>query len=79
MKRNLLIFPFALVVSGESMGQKPDSVPVRSLTEKGAKGDIILGQESKRSQLSAQPEMLNPADSSQKKKIHSKAKKKRFG
>jgi hypothetical protein len=68
MKRNLLIFPFALVVSCESLAQKQGSVPVKTLTEKGAQGDIILGQESKKKQLTAAPLLLNATDSSQQKK-----------
>ena len=79
MKRTIFIFSFGLLVTCDSMAQKQASIPARSLTEKGAQGDIILGQEGKQRQLSAKPAMLNPADSSQKKKIHSKAKNKHNG
>lgn len=79
MKSTIFIFSFGLLVTCDSMAQKQDSIPARSLIEKGTQGDIILGQEGKKRQLSAKPAMLNPADSSQKKKIHSKAKNKRNG
>ena len=56
------------------MAQKQDSIPARSLVENGAQGDIILGKESKKSQLSAAPQILQAADSSSKKEVHSKRK-----
>ncbi len=54
------------------MAQKQDLIPARSLVEKGAQGDIILGKESKKSQLSFTPQILEAADSSSKKEVHSK-------
>lgn len=70
MKRTIFIFSLGLLVTCNSMAQKQGSVPARSLTEKGAQGDIVLGQENKKRQLLAKPVMLISADSSQKKKTH---------
>jgi hypothetical protein len=75
MKKSILICSFGLLVSGNIMAQKQDSIPARSLAEKGSHGDVLLGKEHKKAQLSAAPQMLNAADSSQKKDIHSKLKK----
>jgi hypothetical protein len=75
MKKNIFIFSFVLLTSCYGMAQKQDSVPVRSLAEKGGQGDILLAKETKKHQLSASPQMLNAADSSQNKDIHSKKKK----
>jgi len=74
MKKNIFISSFVLLISCYGMAQRQDSVPVRSLAEKGSQGDILLGKEAKRDQLSAPPQMLNAADSSQKKDIQSKNK-----
>lgn len=59
------------------MAQKQDSIPARSLAEKGSQGDVLLGNEHKKAQLSTAPQMLSAADSSQKKDIHSKKKRNR--
>ena len=64
-----------LIVCSTAIAQKQDSVAVKSLVEKGSQGDILLGNENKKGQLSAAPQMLNITDSSQKKNIHSKKKK----
>jgi len=58
MKKNIFIFSFILLVSCNIMAQKQDSVPARSLAEKGAQGDIILGKENKKSQLLNPPQLL---------------------
>jgi hypothetical protein len=54
------------------MAQKQDSVPARSLAEKGAQGDIILGKENKKGQLSATSQILKVEDPSRKKEVPSK-------
>jgi hypothetical protein len=77
MKKNIFIFSFVSLASCAAMAQKQDSVPVRSLAEKAAKGDVILGQENKKKQLSATSSMLNAIDSIQSKESHSKASSKR--
>jgi hypothetical protein len=59
------------------MAQKQDSVPARSLAEKGAQGDIILGKENKKSQLLESPQILQVGDSPGKKEVHSKKAKKK--
>ena len=74
MKRNIFIFSFFLLVSCRIIAQKQDSIPVRPLVEKGAQGDVLVGNENKKARLSAVPQMLNAIDSSQK-DIHSQKKK----
>ena len=54
------------------MAQKQDLIPARPLVEKGEQGDIILGKEREKSQLSFTPQILEAADSSSKKEVHSK-------
>jgi len=77
MKKNILIASFVFLVSFDSMAQKQDSASAKSLIEKGTLGDIILGKENKKSQLSATPPMLKASDSSQKKDSQPKKKKTR--
>jgi hypothetical protein len=57
------------------MAQKQDSIPGKSLAEKGAQGDILLGKETKKNQLLETPQRLQGPDSSQRKDTHSKKKK----
>ena len=57
------------------MGQKHDSVPARSLAEKGAQGDVHLGNEIRKDKLLDAPQRLPVADSSPRTDIHSKKKK----
>ena len=45
------------------MAQSKDSVPARKVAENGAKGDIILGKQNKKDQLSASPQLLKQKDS----------------
>ena len=73
MKKNILIFSVISLVTCEAIAQRQDPVRVRSLAEKAAQGDVILGQENKKKQLSAEPPILNAADSFQRKESHSKA------
>jgi hypothetical protein len=75
MKKNSFIFSFVLLISCDMMAQKQDSIPARSLVEKGAQGDIILGIENKKGQLSATPQTLQVEDPSRKKEVHSKRQK----
>ena len=60
------------------MAQKQDSIPGKSLAEKGAQGDILLGKEVKKNQLLDTPPRLQVPDSSQKNDIHSKKKKSKY-
>jgi len=76
-KRNIFIFSFVSLVSCEAMAQEQYPVPVRSLAEKAAKGDVILGKENKKKKLAGTLPMLNAVDTPQKKEIHSKTKSKR--
>ena len=69
MKKNSFIFSFVLLISCDMMAQKQDLIPARSLVEKGEQGDIILGKESKKSQLSFTPRILEAADSSSKNEV----------
>jgi hypothetical protein len=45
------------------LAQSNDTLSAKRITEKGAKGDIILGNEYKQKQLSAPPQLLQTADS----------------
>jgi hypothetical protein len=74
MKNNIFIFSFVLLISSTGMGQK-DSIPIRSLVEKGAAGDILLGKETRKAQLLGTPQRLQMPDSAQEKDIHLKKKK----
>jgi hypothetical protein len=75
MKKNILIFLFFLLVSCVSIAQKQDTIPVRSLVEKGSQGDILFGNKNKKARFPAAPQMLNAVDASPKKDIHSRKKK----
>jgi hypothetical protein len=75
MKRSILIFSFVLLASCGAMAQKQDSVPVKSLAEKGAQSDILFGNQAKKKQLLDTPQKLQMPDSSQTKDIQSKKKK----
>jgi hypothetical protein len=74
LMKNVHIFSFVLLISCDCVAQKQDSVPVKPLVEKGGQGDILLGKETKKAQLSAAPQILNAADPSQKKNIRPKKK-----
>lgn len=56
------------------MAQKEDSIPAKPLIEKGAQGDILIGKENQKSQLSAAPQMLN-TNAACKKDVGAKKKK----
>lgn len=72
MKKNIFVFLFVLLTGYDAMAQKQDTFPARSLVEKGAQGDLILGNEHKKGQLSTGPQILPARDSSRKKETHSK-------
>jgi len=74
MKNNIFIFSFVLLISFNGMAQK-DSIPIRSLVEKGAGGDILLGKETQRAQLIGTPQRLQMPDSARENEIHLKKKK----
>lgn len=65
------------------MAQSKDSVPARKVVENGTTGDLIVGKESRKSQLNASPQLLKKNDSlnkeastpSKKKKIKPKSRK----
>ncbi len=50
------------------MGQSKDSLPAKPLIEKGATGDLIIGKENKKKQLSKSPQFLQQTDSLHKMK-----------
>jgi hypothetical protein len=74
MKNNTFIFSFVLLIRFNGMAQK-DSIPTKSLVEKGAAGDILLGRETKKAQLLVTPQRLQMPDSAREKEIHLKKKK----
>ena len=45
------------------MAQSKDSVPARKAVESGTNGDLIIGNENKKSQLGASPQQLQQKDS----------------
>ena len=51
MKKDILVFSFVFLINCDMMGQKHDSVPARSLAEKGAQGDVHLGNEIRKDKL----------------------------
>jgi hypothetical protein len=65
---NIFIFSFVLLISGDIMAQKQDSIPARSLAEKGAQGDLILGKEILQTGDSPQKKEMLPKKSRHKKK-----------
>ena len=77
MKKDILIFSFVLLINCDMMGQKQYSVPARSLAEKGALGDIHLGNETRKDKLLDTPQRLQAADTSPRKDMHSKKRKNR--
>lgn len=67
MKKISAVFLFTvLLMSGRSLAQSKDSVPAKKVIEQGTKGDIILGNENKKKQLSASPQLLQQRDSASK-------------
>jgi len=58
MKKINLIFIFLFITSGTLMAQSKDSASAKKVVEKGAKGDIILGKQNKKKQLTAAPTVL---------------------
>ena len=75
MKKDILIFSFAFLINCDMIAQKQDSIPARSLAEKGAQGDIHLSNEIRKDKLLDAPQRLPVADSSPRTDIHSKKKK----
>jgi len=74
MKNNTFIFSFVLLIRFNGMAQK-DSIPIRSLVEKGSGGDILLGKKTQRAQLIGTPQRLQMPDSARENEIHLKKKK----
>ena len=64
MKNTFLILIFVFfAINTKIIAQAKDSVPARKVAEKGAQGDIIIGKQNKKNQLSASPELLQQKDS----------------
>lgn len=77
MKKHTLIFSFVLMISNIVIAQQRDSIPARSIAEKGAQGDLILGKKIKKDQLLSTPPALQSGDSLYKTETPSKRKKNR--
>lgn len=60
------------------MAQDKDTIPAKSVIEKGTTGDLILGKENKKKHLTASPQSLQRKDSLQKNKIYAPSKKKKY-
>jgi hypothetical protein len=77
MKRiKLISFLYLLLISGAVLAQSDEPLTAKTITEKGTKGDIILGKEYMQKQLSAAPQVLQ-ADSTLKKEAAPTTKKKK--
>ena len=77
MKQISLVLIFLiLTISGKIMAQSKDSVQAKKVAESGATGDIILGKQNKKTQLSVSPQRFTQKDSLHKEaSIQSKKKK----
>jgi hypothetical protein len=76
-KLNLINLLSIFLISGTLLAQSADTVSAKMIGEKGTKGDIILGNEYKQKQLSANPQVLQTAYSIQKKETAVQSKKKK--
>jgi hypothetical protein len=78
MKKIKLIGFLSLFLTSITLSaQTNDTLSAKRVTEKGSKGDIILGNEYKQKQLSSAPQLLQSADSVLKKEPASTSKKKK--
>lgn len=67
MKKTSGIFIFFILLTTASvMAQSKDSVPARKVVENGTNGDLILGKEKRKSQLTTSSQFLRQKDSSNK-------------
>jgi hypothetical protein len=67
MKKIRVILILVIFLTTERiMAQSKDSVPARKLVESGTKGDLIIGDEKRKSQLTGSPQFLRQKDSSNK-------------
>ena len=76
MKRINFILIFLFITSGTLMAQSKDTPSAKKVVEKGAKGDMILGNEIKKKQLTASPQGLK--QQSREKTSYAAAKKKKY-
>jgi len=76
-KIRFVTFLSFFLICGTLLSQSTDTISAKKAVEKGTKGDIILGKENKQKQLSANPQMLQPQDSIQKKETAVQSKKKK--
>ncbi|HET9826502.1 MAG TPA: hypothetical protein VFP87_14280 [Chitinophagaceae bacterium] len=65
-KISILFMLTALLATGRALAQSKDTVPAKKIIEQGTKGDIIVGNENKKKQLTAAPQVLRQRDSTQK-------------
>ena len=66
MKKISILWASILLISCHAMAQKQDTIPVKPLVEKGAKGDLIIGNKNRQQQLNKSPEQLLQTDSLRK-------------
>jgi hypothetical protein len=62
-KSSLALIAGLFTMNTAIMGQAKDSIPVKKVVEKGAKGDVILRKQNQKKQLSAPPQLLEHKDS----------------
>jgi hypothetical protein len=78
MKKIRLVCMFIpFLIGGVLMAQSNDTIPAKKVTEKGEKGDIILGKEYRKKQLGKTPQSIQSADSALKKETVIQSEKKK--
>ena len=65
-KMRVILILIVLLTAQRMMAQLKDSVPARKAVENGTKGDLIIGKENKKSQLTSSPQLLRQKDSANK-------------
>jgi hypothetical protein len=68
MKKISILWAGVLLINCVAMAQKRDTIAVKSLIDKGSKGDLIIGNRNKQQQLRKSLEILAEADSLYNKK-----------
>ena len=60
---------FLLIMNCALHAQSKDTTTAQKITDKGSKGDIILGEQNKKDQIKKSPVLLQPGDSFGRKDI----------
>ena len=65
---------FLIIMNGSLHAQSKDTITAQKIIDKGAKGDIILGEKNKKDQLNDTPVLLYSKDSACRKDVRSSKK-----